>query len=274
MDSPLNIFFSYAHEDEELMNDVRRQLIVYERNGQILKWHDRMIPPGTKWRDQIDGRLKTAEIVLLFMSPHFIESRYCYEVEGKVALERCEAGRACVVPIVLRPCAWEATPFGALQALPADAKPITLWANRDEACLDAARGVMVVVDELTKLRGASRPSKVSAPHAPAVSGAGDLKLIYCRRCGHTPGKRSDCPGHYTRQHDFVEGSANTYCKRCGVRPGMPGDCPGHYTRQHDFVEGSTNTYCKRCGVRPGMPGDARATTRVSMTLSRVCKYIL
>jgi hypothetical protein len=30
VDRPLEIFFSYAHEDEDLMNDVRRQLIVYE----------------------------------------------------------------------------------------------------------------------------------------------------------------------------------------------------------------------------------------------------
>ena len=132
------------------MNDVRRQLIVHERNGRILKWHDRRIPPGTKWRDQIDFRLEAAQVILLFMSPHFIELRYCYEVEGEVALRRHEASEARVVPIVLRPCAWEATPFGALQALPADAKPITRWTDRDEACLDAARGVMRVVDELTE----------------------------------------------------------------------------------------------------------------------------
>lgn len=47
MNGPLEILFSYAHEDEKLMDEVRRQLIVYERNGQILKWHDRMIPAGS-----------------------------------------------------------------------------------------------------------------------------------------------------------------------------------------------------------------------------------
>ena len=52
--SELEIFFSYAHEDEALMHDVRRQLIVHERNGRILKWYDRQIPPGDDWRDQID----------------------------------------------------------------------------------------------------------------------------------------------------------------------------------------------------------------------------
>ena len=65
MKRPLEIFFSYAHVDEDLMNDVRRQLIVYERNGRILKWHDRMIPPGAEWRDHIDARLETVQVVLL-----------------------------------------------------------------------------------------------------------------------------------------------------------------------------------------------------------------
>src|SRR5438477_8082544 len=82
----VEIFFSYAHEDEQLMNDVRRQMIVFERNGRILKWHDRQIPPGADWKQQIDWRLGQAKIILLFMSPHFIESHYCYEVEGQAAL--------------------------------------------------------------------------------------------------------------------------------------------------------------------------------------------
>src|SRR5262249_43623006 len=157
----LEIFFSYAHEDEDLMNDVRRQLIVYERNGRILKWHDRMIPPGKEWRGQIDARLEAAQIVLLFLSPHFIESRYCYEVEGQVALQRHNSGEARVVLVVLRPCAWEETPFGALQALPTDAKPISRWTDRDEACLDAAKGVMKVVDEI------AAPDTVSSHSRPA-----------------------------------------------------------------------------------------------------------
>ncbi len=37
MTDPVEIFFSYAHEDETLMNDVRRQLVVEERNGRILE---------------------------------------------------------------------------------------------------------------------------------------------------------------------------------------------------------------------------------------------
>lgn len=155
MNDPIEIFFSYAHEDEELMNDVRRQLIVEERNGRILKWHDRKILPGTEWQQKIDDRLERAAIILLFMSPHFIESRYCYEIEGQAALHRHETGQARVVPIVLRPCLWNRTPFGKLQALPHDAKPISTWSDRDNACLDVAMGVISVVDEMLVIRGSS-----------------------------------------------------------------------------------------------------------------------
>src|SRR6267154_1674095 len=212
-DRPLEIFFSYAHEDEELMNDVRRQLIVYERNGRILKWHDRMIPPGADWRDQIDFRLEAAQIVVLFMSPHFIESRYCYEVEGEIALRRQKAGQARVVPIVLRPCAWEATPFGNLQALPANARPISTWTDRDEACPDAARGLMRVVDELTASRStpptpgpvlASAVAVATTANDPRSDAATQSKFVYCSRCGHRAGERTACTGQYTH-HSFVPG---------------------------------------------------------------------
>jgi len=148
MGGPIEIFFSYAHEDEELMNDVRRQLVIHERNGRILKWHDRQIPPGSEWRNHIDHRLNKAQIILLFVSPHFIESRYCYEIEGKTALRRHENGEARVVPVILRPCAWIEAPFSKLLALPRDGKPVSRWEDRDEACLDVATGVMHVVDEI------------------------------------------------------------------------------------------------------------------------------
>ncbi len=146
----IEIFFSYAHKDEDLMDEVRRQLIVFERQGKILKWHDRMIPPGSEWRSQIDDRINRAKVILLFMSPHFIESKYCYEVEGQIALKRHQSKDAIVIPVILRPCAWEASPFGDLQALPKDAKPISTWLNIDEVTLAVAKSIMELIDKRKK----------------------------------------------------------------------------------------------------------------------------
>ena len=144
----IEIFFSYAHKDEKLMHEVRRQLIVFERQGRILKWHDREIPPGVEWQNEIDERLRKARVFLLFMSPRFIESKYCYQVEGQEALRRHDSMEATVIAVVLRPCEWEDSPFGKLQALPRDAKPVSTWDDLDIASLDVAHGVMSVVDAL------------------------------------------------------------------------------------------------------------------------------
>lgn len=143
---PVEVFFSYAHEDQLLMDSVRNQLVIRERLGQIVKWHDRMIPAGNEWREQIDQRINTAHVILLFMSPDFLASRYCYEIEGEIALRRHREGHARVIPIILRPCDWTITPFGEFQALPSGAKPITQWADRDQATLLVAQGIMAAIE--------------------------------------------------------------------------------------------------------------------------------
>jgi TIR domain len=148
---PIEIFFSYAHDDEDLMNDVRRQLIIYERKGQIIKWYDRMIPPGDEWENHIDSRLRHAQIILLFVSPAFIESKYCYNIEVREALKRHESKEAHVIPIILRPCAWEETPFSKLQALPKDGRAVSQWQDRDQVCLDIAKSIMEVARRAAKL---------------------------------------------------------------------------------------------------------------------------
>jgi hypothetical protein len=148
MTRPIDIFFSYAHEDEALMDDVRRQLIGFDRRNIIRKWHDRQIPPGTEWKGQIDGRLQHSDIILLFITPHFIESDYCYDAEMTEAMRRHDSGEARVIPIILRPCPWHEEPFGRLQALPIDGKALTTWPNRDEGALNIAEGIMSVVRQL------------------------------------------------------------------------------------------------------------------------------
>lgn len=148
--APLDVFYSYSHKDEALRDELATQLAALKREGLIRAWHDRDIEGGTEWKDQIDTHLNTAAIILLLVSPSFIASDYIWDKELKVALERHEAGSARVIPIILRPCDWQKSPFAKLQALPRDAKPVTLWPNQDEAFLDVAKGIRRVVVELCK----------------------------------------------------------------------------------------------------------------------------
>jgi hypothetical protein len=123
-------------------------LVGLERQGLIEEWHDRMISPGDEWEEAIAENLETSQLVLLLVTPDFIASHYIYEKEIDQAIERHSRGEARVIPIIVRPALWEDTTFGKLQALPQGPKPITTWANQDEAWLDVLKGIQQAVQEL------------------------------------------------------------------------------------------------------------------------------
>lgn len=149
---PINLFFSYSHKDEELRSELVTHLSILERNGVISGWCDRQITAGEEWESQIDERINSADIVLLLISSDFIASNYCWNIEVKHAMAKHEAGEACVMPIILRPVNWAQTPFGKLQALPKNAKPVTTWRNRDAAFLSITQGIEVAISRLSKSR--------------------------------------------------------------------------------------------------------------------------
>ncbi len=130
--APVTVFFSYSHNDESLRDELAKHLKLLERTNVIDAWHDRAIPAGSEWDKAIKTELNEADIILLLISADFLASDYIWDVEVKTAMERHEANDAIVVPIVLRECAWFDAPFGKLQGLPKDAKPVTSYPNMDE----------------------------------------------------------------------------------------------------------------------------------------------
>src|ERR1043166_1912842 len=145
-----DIFLSYAHEDEDLMHRVRQQLVIYDRQKKIVKWWDRKITPGASLHHEINEHLQQADIILLFISPSFFDSDYCYDVEMQQALRQHEEQRSVVIPVIVRPCEWASSPLGSLLALPTDGRPLPKWPNRDEGAKNVADGVMRAVAELHK----------------------------------------------------------------------------------------------------------------------------
>src|SRR5689334_22550387 len=136
----LKIFYCYAHEDDALREQLARHLSPLRRLRYITGWYDRDIQAGTDWERESETRLDTANIILLLISADFFSSDYHYTVEMQRALAKHKAGTALVIPILLRPVGWEETPIGELAALPTNKKPITQWANQDEAWLNVVEG--------------------------------------------------------------------------------------------------------------------------------------
>ncbi|HEV2655399.1 MAG TPA: toll/interleukin-1 receptor domain-containing protein, partial [Ktedonobacteraceae bacterium] len=167
--SAINVFISYAHEDEALLRQLQTHLSPLKRQGLIATWYDRQIVAGSNWAGEIDAHLEQASIILLLVSADFLASDYCYEVEMTSALARHEAGQARVIPIALRPVDWQGAPFAHLQALPTDAQPITRWTDRDEAWTNVAAGIRRAIEDLSLLPAstarAALPRLWSIPYA-------------------------------------------------------------------------------------------------------------
>ena len=147
---PLKVFCSYSHRDEHYLESLKTWLVGLERDGLIEQWHDRMISAGGEWEEAIAEHLETSDLILLLITPDFMASQYIYEEEISRAVEKHHRGEARVIPVMVRPSPpLRGTPFGKLQALPKDSKPITTWPNQDEAWLDVLTGIQQAVAEIS-----------------------------------------------------------------------------------------------------------------------------
>ena len=178
--APVSLFYSYAHEDEALRDELAGHLKILERRGLISAWHDRRIVPGQAWGQAIDEHLTRADLVLLLVSKDFIGSDYIWGVELAQAMQRQQAQQCEVVPILVRavdidPADAEDLPFLKLQALPPDLLPVTSWTNRDEAWTQVAKGLRATVERIRARRPAPAPAPAPVAAAPAPTRRGPAK---------------------------------------------------------------------------------------------------
>jgi formylglycine-generating enzyme required for sulfatase activity len=166
---PIRVFYSYAREDQELRETLEKHLRPLKRRRIITDWHDRLITAGAEWAKEIDEHLESADLILLLISPDFMASDYCHDVELKRAMEKHEAREARIIPVILRPARWQGFAFSKLQCLPTDARPVTRWPDRDEAFVDIVAGIEKAAVELWEkrktetARPAAPPPEISQP---------------------------------------------------------------------------------------------------------------
>ena len=150
---------SYSHKDEELRDELETHLSMLKRNGMVSTWHDRKILPGDEFESEIDENIEDADIIFLLISPYFLDSDYCFNIELNRALERHEDGEARVIPIILEHCNWELAEFSKLQALPNDGRPVTDFPNQHKAFTEIVKGVKKTIDETSQSKATPTKSE-------------------------------------------------------------------------------------------------------------------
>jgi len=127
------LFISYSHRDVRAVDELRTHLRPLERRGVITPWTDKYLIPGDEFDSVIRRHLSNARLIALIVSPDFLASDYCFDVEMKEAVTRHEQGSVRIIPIIYRTCQWKTAPFASLQVTPPGGKPVVLWNDIDEA---------------------------------------------------------------------------------------------------------------------------------------------
>lgn len=140
-------FISYSHADEKSLERLHKHLAMMKRDGSLRAWYDHEIMPGDRIDGLVSENLSSSQIFLALVSANFLDSQYCYEKEFREALKLEEAGRLQIVPIILEACDWLSSPLKQFKALPKDGKPISDWANQNNAFLDVVNGLRRIVDD-------------------------------------------------------------------------------------------------------------------------------
>lgn len=197
------IFISYSHKDDALRAELDKHLALLRREGAIELWSDHRILPGSEFDKEISHALEAAEIILLLVSADFLASDYCFGIEMRRALERHDSGEAVVVPVILRACDWQHSPFKHLNALPSGGREIAKWASPDDAFLNVVQGLRKLL--------AARPASVNVLAAAvgrttAAREAGELSEVRSARPGASRSSNLALPAEFSDEakHEFAE----------------------------------------------------------------------
>lgn len=153
---PIELFYSYSHKDKVLRQKLEEHLRVLQREDVIAAWHYEQITAGSDWSLEIRQHLERADVVLLLVSSAFHDSDYCNNIELRRAMARHKEGKARVIPVILRNCAWKKTILRDLKALPSNGDAVTQWRDRDAAFTDVVEGISKVAEELRQIGEKSR----------------------------------------------------------------------------------------------------------------------
>jgi hypothetical protein len=153
-------FISYSHADEKALERLHKHLAMLQRDGSLASWSDHKILPGENIGKKISAELEQSEIFIALVSPDYLASRYCYENEFQRAQQLAGSGRMRIIPLIIEPCDWLASPFSEYLALPKDGKPVSEWANQNNAYLDAVTGLRRIIDEGAKVESREAPRRL------------------------------------------------------------------------------------------------------------------
>lgn len=131
----INIFISYAHADEKWLERLKTHLKVMAKYYSLEFWEDTKLRGGDKWREEISGAIKRANVAILLVSTSFLASDFISNNELPPILRKAEEEGTRILPLIVSPCVFEDSELSTFQAVNSPDKTLADIAN-DEAAIE------------------------------------------------------------------------------------------------------------------------------------------
>jgi formylglycine-generating enzyme required for sulfatase activity len=137
------LFISYSHVDRGWVERLQTMIRPLVRSEALRLWDDSQIPPGAKWKVEIEKALASAKVALLLVSDDFLASEFVTNKELPPLLRAAEEEGLCILWVCLGPCFYEATPIHEYQAVLPPGEPLeALSPVRQKAALKTIAGAI------------------------------------------------------------------------------------------------------------------------------------
>jgi len=137
------LFISYSHVDRGWVERLQTMIRPLVRSHGLRLWDDSQIPPGAKWRQEIETALAAAKVALLLVSSDFLASEFVTNSELPQLLMAAEEEGLRILWVPLRPSLVRRTPIGAYQALGDPGRPLARMdpVEQEEALVEIALAI-------------------------------------------------------------------------------------------------------------------------------------
>src|SRR5882762_4356725 len=103
----LTIFCAYAPEDKFFYQELKKQLQPLRGTYQFKVWSSNDILPGMDQAKEVDKQFNLARIILLLISPDFMNSDFCNAIKKRAFASQQANHPPYIIPILLRPVDWQ-----------------------------------------------------------------------------------------------------------------------------------------------------------------------
>ena len=102
MTSQKTIFISYSHKDKVFIDRLLVHLRPLEKLYNLNIWNDYKIKPGSKWKEEIENNLESAETIIVLLSPDFLASEFVMDIEYPKMLKKAKEDGSLLLVILAR----------------------------------------------------------------------------------------------------------------------------------------------------------------------------